>query len=243
MRNVLLFLLLPLFSFGQTDTFRVDPNHVEKRSSIGLSGISNNPGVGYRQIILQGDFSNYIKYKNKDYLLRGNYITSFTGSKRIQDDGSLFIQPRMFYNHWNIFAFEQVSKAYSRRLDIRYETALGGGRYIYKSLIYTLTGSYAVLYDYTNYNRDSLITTKIVRHSARIQMFGTIDRVYYFFEIYYPPKLNEVSYYNYRNKVELRYSISKFLSFTTIYTSSYESYIVYGNHLVSNLTFGLRVNY
>lgn len=217
------------------DTIRVEGN-------FGITGIINNPSIGNKTSILQSDFSHSIGYKKTNYLLSGDYKLSYSNAKKTQDDASLLIQPKLILNKWNIFSFLQLVKAYSRKLDIRYESAIGTGYHLYKSTTFNLGLSYAILYDQSSYNDDS-VSTRIFRHSIRLKVFGCHDKFEYFGELYFQPKIGDNSSYNYRERIELKCHISKYLSVVVIYTESYESFIVYGNNLVSNLTFGVKINY
>ena len=241
MRLVFLFIILPFLSFSQ-DTTQKSIDTLKRNGSFGLTGIVNNPNVGNKQIILQSSLLNYLKYKRSDYTLDGNYLRSYSAGKKIQDDGSILIQPRLVYQDWNSFVFSQIIKAYSRKLDIRYEFEIGGGRAIYRSRSFSFLISYAILYDKSTYNNDSL-STKTVRNSFKVKFLGDFDRISYLVVFYYQPNMNDWSQYNYRTKIEINYYLSRRIFISAIYNDSYESFIVYGNHLVSNLTFGLKVHY
>ena len=236
-------LLAPGIVFAQTDS-------VKRSGSVSLTGASISPGVGSKVVVVQAGVSNYLKYKNTDYTLDGTYLSARAVTKTSPEkvnDGSLILQPRLLFNDWNIFAFSQVSKAYTRNLNFRYESAIGGGKFIYKSTPFSIATSYAVLYDYSNYSEEipgtSVDTKSWYRHSARVKVLGKIDRVSYFAEFYYQPELNKLSSYNYRYKLEAKSYITKKLSMNILYNNSYETVVVNGNHTVSNLTFGLSIDY
>jgi len=241
MRFLIILLIIPFLSFGQ-DTLKVKRDSIERRGVIILAGIVNNPNVGNKQTILKGDLLNYLKYKRTDYTIEGNYLLSYSNNKKIQEDGSLLLQPRLFYEDWNSFTFLQFIKSYARKLDIRYEAAIGGGRSLYKSKPLNISASYAVLYDYSVYNNDS-VTTKYLRHSFKTKFFGNFERIGYYVEFYFQPRMDDWSSYNHRAKVNLDCFITKRLSVTVNYVDTYETFIVYGNHLVSSLTFGVKINY
>lgn len=211
------------------------------KGKFALSGMMMNVN-GQNQSILNSDFNHNIKYKKFDLTFSNNYVLSYKDGRKIQDDNVFRLQPRIVTNSWSLFAFGQVSRAFSRKLDNRTEAGFGGGRNIIKGKWYTITGSYGILYDASDYSNGSEI--KAFRHSPRLQFFGTLGKASFFTEAFYQPMTDDFNNYNYRTNFEIKYEINQKLSISTSYKRWYETFNVMGTTgLIENLTIGTAFSY
>ena len=235
MKKLLLIAMLFLGSqvFGQ-DTAK----HSGKFTLGGMQTVANSQ----TQSVFNYDFMHNIKYKKSDISFSSNYILSYQNGVKFQDDNNFRIQPRLLTHDWSLFTFGQYSQAYSRKLDNRVEAGFGGGHNIIKRDWFTVTGSYAMLFDNSNYADGSEIRT--MRHSPRIQFFGKVKNFSFFTEAFYQPKISDLNNYNYRETIEIKYSVSDKLSFTSAYKRSYETYNIKGTKgLIENFTIGTTLSY
>lgn len=215
----------------------------DKKSSgkLNLSGMVTNVN-GLKQSMFSYDYAHTLKYKKIDFTASSNYMLSYKDGKKYQDDNSLRIQPRLITNNWSIFAFGQASRAYSRKLDSRLETGFGGGHNLIKGSWYTVTASYGILYESSNYSNDTNISA--LRHSPRLQFFGKADKFSYFTELFYQPMTRDLSNHNYRATTEIKYALNDKLSLSTTYKRWYESYNISGvQGLIENFIIGATFSY
>jgi hypothetical protein len=211
------------------------------KGKFGLSGMMMNVN-GQNQSILNSDFSHNLKRKKFDLTFSNNYVLSYKDGRKIQDDNIIRLQPRIVTKSWSLFAFGQVSRAFSRKLDNRTEAGIGGGHNLFKGKWYTVTGSYGILYDASDYSNGSEI--KAFRHSPRLQFFGNLGRTSFFTEAFYQPMTRDFNNYNYRTHVEIKYEINQKLSISTSYKRWYETFNVTGTSgLIENLTVGTTFSY
>ena len=231
-KNLLLILFL---SIGIT-------TYSQKNSgSLSLTGMFTDASSG-KQSMYGGSFSHSLKKGLIDFGFNTQYQLSYANNQKTQDDGSITIQPRLVHNDWSVFTMAQWSKAFTRDLSNRWLYGTGGGLYVFKSPIISMTASYAVIYVKSYYT--NTITRENFRHSPRIQFSGNIEKLNYFAEGYYQPLIRDLSSYNYNDKIQLTYPLTKALSFTSTYTKSYESFSIVGTkNNVSNLSFGLTYKY
>jgi hypothetical protein len=216
-------------------------NDLKQTGELTVSGMATN--VGNRaQSVFNYNFTHNIKYKKGDVNLSSNYTLSYQSKIKFQDDITFRIQPRVITRDWSLFTFSQYTRAYSRKLDSRLEAGFGGGHNIIKRDWFTLTGSYAILFDGSDYSDGSEI--RAVRHSPRIQFFGKVKNFSFFTEAFYQPKISDLKSYNYRNTIEIKYSINDKLSLTSTYKRSYETYNIKNlNGLIENFTIGTTLSY
>jgi hypothetical protein len=211
------------------------------KGKFNLTGMLMNVN-GQSQSVFNYDFNHNVKYKKYDVTFSSNWMLSYKDGTKTQDDNSVRLQPRFVANNWSLFTFGQVSRAFSRKLDNRVEAGFGGGHNIIKGKWYTITGSYAIMYDNSNYANGSEI--KALRHSPRLQFFGDIKNVSFFTEGFFQPMTDNLDNYNYRTTVEIKYNVNKKLSLISSYKRWYETYNVMGTKgLIENFTIGTTFSY
>jgi len=233
MKKILLILILLIITIG---------TYSQKNSgSISLTGMFTDASSG-KQSMYGGTFSDNFKKGLIDFGFNTQYQLSYANNKKTQDDGSIIIQPRLVHNNWSVFTMVQWSKAFTRNLSNRWIYGTGGGFYVFKSPVISMTLSYGIIYVKSYYTNN--INNENLRHSPRIQFSGNIQKLNYFAEGYYQPLISDLSSYNYNNKIQLTYPLTNVLSFTSTYTKSYESFsIISTNNNVSNFSFGLSYKY
>jgi len=232
----ILFVLLMICSLS---AFSQDT--LNNSGKLNLSGMFMNVN-GSSQSSYSYDFSHSLKYRYWDIGVSSNYILSYVDGQRNQDDKVFRLQPRLVDKDWSVFVFTQYTQAFSRKLDSRMETGLGGGHYIIKRDDWKVTGSYALLMDRSLYlDRSSINAT---RHSPRVQFFGTWKKLSLYFEEYYQPKIDDWSNYNSKSTSEIKYAINNKLSLVCSYKRSYETYTIKGTkNLNENFTIGTSITY
>ncbi len=233
MKLIIAFLLLSFSIIGQ-DTTR-------HRATIMLNGSFSNIN-GQSQISIGANNSYAFTRKHVENLILTKYLYVLENQSVIINDVTVRIQPRYMKKSWSAFAYHQFSSILSRKIDTRYEAALGGGRYIVKKPNFYSTLSYASIYIDTKYATGLNITN--IRHSVRAQFGGNIKRVTYTMECFYQPMMQEVSNYNYSYDIKVLVPIVKRLSFNVNSYGNYETFNLKGVSSSNDiLSVGLSYNY
>jgi hypothetical protein len=227
------FLLLSFSILGQDTT--------SHKASIMLNGSFSDIN-GQSQIAANVNNSYTITRKHVENLTLLKYLYVLENGTVIINDLTLRVQPRYLKKNWSVFAYHQFSSILSRKIDARYEFALGGGRYLIKKKDFYSTLSYATIYVNTRYKSNLDIAS--LRHSGRVQVGGNIGRITYALEAFYQPTFQDFDNYNYMYDLKVSVPIVKRLSFNVNSYGNYESFNLKG---VSNsndiLSLGFIYNY
>lgn len=233
MKLIIAFLLLSLSVLGQ-DTTR-------HKANIALSGsFSDINGQSQTSALVNNTYS--ITRKNVENQTVLKWLYAIENGTVIINDFTIRIQPRYLKKNWSAFAYHQFSSLLSRKIETRYELALGAGRYLIKSTNFYSTLSYASIYVDTKYRTGLNITS--IRHSIRGQIGGNIKRVMYTAEAFYQPSIEDRLNYNYSYDIRISVPIVKRLAFNVNSYGNFEAFNLKG---VSNtndiLSLGLTYNY
>lgn len=208
-------------------------------------------------IMLNGNFSNINGQSattanlNNSYVITKNNIENLTlvkylyvveNGKTVINDISVKLQPRYLKKHWSAFVYHQFSSVFSRKINTRYEIALGGGRFLINKNNFYSTLSYATIYIDTKYATGLNVTS--IRHSSRIQVGGNINRITYTMEVFYQPTFQDFDNYNYNYDLKIIVPVVKKLSLNINSYGNYESFNLKGISSSNDiLSLGLIYNY
>lgn len=216
-----------------------DSSKWQDHGSINLSGtyidVNNNT-----QLLFVGTGSNVLT-KNHFQLSTIGSLTQLTKNNvEISNDWVIKVQPRLIYNDWSAFNYEQFSKIYSRKIDFRSEFGIGGGTYFIKTLPVQGTISYGLIYFDTKYIDHSRVNG--IRQSPRLQVFGNVKKFNYMFELYYQPLLTDISNYNYNYTVRLSDPVTSRVAISIALLKTFE-YYNFGGTQNSNLNWIVGLTY
>ena len=195
-----------------------------------------------KQTIINSSVSYDVRMGHKDLLSYITYTNVIKNDVKLSDDIVFRVQPRWINENSSFFNYEQVSRLYSRKIDYRFESALGGGFFLLKKDLIKVTFSYGVIYSNTKYVDDTFIET--FRHSPRLQIFGNFKKVSLFVEGLYQPSFKSVDNYNYNWIIKLMTPLTNKLYFSINSIRTFESYVYTGTaQLNNNLTFGVEYKF
>lgn len=233
MKLIIAFLLLSFSIFGQ-DTTR-------HKATIMLNGsFSNINGQSQTSALVNNSYS--ITRKNLENQILLKYLYASENGAVVINDFTIRVQPRYLKKSWSAFAYHQFSSLLSRRIETRYELALGTGRYLIKYSNFYSTLSYASIYVDTKYTTGLNITS--IRHSLRAQFGGNIKHVTYTAEGFYQPAFDDILNYNYSYDIKVSVPIVKRLSFNMNSYGNFETFNLKGVSSTNDiLSLGLTYNY
>lgn len=235
--KIVLFLFILLLPFNV-----LAQDSIRHKASVALNGsFSNINGQSQTSVNVN---NSYILTKNNlenSSLLK--YLYAIENGHTVINDIIIRVQPRYLKKNWSAFAYHQFSSILSRKINTRYELALGGGRFLIKKDKFYSTLSYATIYVDTKYASDLNITS--IRHSTRIQFGGNIgNRITYTAEAFYQPAVQDFDNYNYSYDLKIIIPVVKKLAFNINSYGNFESFNLKGvNSSNDILNLGLIYNY
>lgn len=243
--KIVLFLyliLLPFINIAQTGRVYY------YNGNISLNG--NNINVnGNSQLLISATLNHDVKTEMKkhnsvfDVSSTLNY-TNLTknGTLKLSDDIIGKINPRIIHKNWSIFNYVQASSLYSRRIDLRLESAIGGGFYWINNEHIQGTIAYAAMVSRTDYNNGIIIDA--LRHSPRAQIFLKYKNINSSIEMYYQPMMSDHNNYNYNYTFKFSIPVHKSISLNITDIETYESFTLSGiSSINSNLSAGITIHY
>lgn len=239
MKHLLVLLLLAFNSIAQSPSTWYYNGNV----SLNASDISVN---GQEQFLLNASFLHNIKKAVKtstfEITSTANYTNMNKNGVTYSDDLILKVNPRLVHKNWSVFNYEQVSSIYSRKINLRIETAFGGGTYWVNHPHFQGTIAYSVMGSETSYVNGFIVDA--LRHSPRFQIMGQYKVFTYSFEAFYQPLMNDWSNYNYNHTTKVSWPIWGKLAMNLAHVKTYESFTITGSSNVnSNLSVGMTFHY
>jgi len=244
MKKILFFLyliLLPFINIAQNNRIYY------YNGTISLNGNYVNINSGAQSILNASVLHNVTtKLKNDsefDFTTNINYNNIIKNNSTILSNDIIFrINPRIIHKKWSIFNYEQVSSLYSRKIDLRIESAIGGGIYWLNTDLIQGTIAYSTIVSTTHYNNDIVINA--IRHSPRVQLFFKYKNINSSIEMYYQPMISDNNNYNYNYTAKLSVPVNKSLSINLMDIMTYESFTIAGtSNSNSNLSLGITYHY
>jgi len=170
------------------------------------------------------------------------YSTIHKDGKQISNELVYRLQFRIVRERWSSFAYQQTSILYSRHINLRSETALGTGTYLYRDSNFYGTASYALLYSNTIFQGGR--SFMVLRNSLRLQSQNRLGRASLFLEAYYQPAVNDLGDRNYSWMGKLSTPITDKLAVNLSSVGSYEQVVYPGTaHFNEAMLVGVSYKY
>ena len=206
-----------------------------------LSGNLSNVN-GNSQRIIASNLTYDARTDKMDFLYSLSYININKNGSVISDDISFKILPRFTYKNLFFFNYEEVSRLYSRRIDIRLKAGGGGGAYIINSPAFKWNLSYGIIYSNSIYVDGSRM--EVFRNSPRTQIFGNFKKLTIFAEGLYQPAFEDPKNFNYNWAIKIGTPISKRFMISLNSIRTFESYNFGGTSSINDMfTIGIEYKY